>query len=91
MQLFESENQGIKVEDNTADSTQITTNRLSRGNLSIQPPCRGIRTVLVKEESSLLINDAQTPQRGEHMHWNVELDTTENSSSPCKYLVLYIS
>lgn len=81
-QLFESENQGIKVEDNTADSTQITTNRLSRGNLSIQPPCRGIRTVLVKEESSLLINDAQTPQRGEHMHWNVELDTTENSSSP---------
>ncbi|XP_055019476.1 uncharacterized protein LOC110171482 isoform X2 [Boleophthalmus pectinirostris] len=68
-QDFENESQDIKVEESIADSTQ----GVSRCP-SAQSSHRDIRAVLVKEESR------QTPQRGDHIRWNVEPNS--NSSSP---------
>ncbi|XP_055083843.1 uncharacterized protein LOC117384217 [Periophthalmus magnuspinnatus] len=68
-QDFENESQDIKVEESFADSTQGVSRCPSAQSLQ-----RNIRAVLVKEESR------QTPQRGEHICWNVEPNS--NSSSP---------
>ncbi|XP_033983366.1 uncharacterized protein LOC117480229 [Trematomus bernacchii] len=75
------ESQQIKVEENIPDRplvAPICQNRLS-ASVTLQHH-RDIRTVLVKEESSLVLNETQAS--GRHIRWNVEPVNTENTSSP---------
>ncbi|KAK1895669.1 Zinc finger protein 398 [Dissostichus eleginoides] len=75
------ESQQIKVEENIPDRplvAPICQNRLS-ASVTLQHH-RDIRTVLVKEESSLVLNETQVS--GRHIRWNVEPVNTENTSSP---------
>lgn len=71
--------QEIKVEENISASCQ---NRHSAMGQSQHH--RDIRTVLVKEESTLVLNEVQALRGTKHMRWNVEPVNIENSSSPCK-------
>ncbi|KAK5922519.1 hypothetical protein CgunFtcFv8_019772 [Champsocephalus gunnari] len=75
------ESQQIKVEENIPDRplvAPICQNRLS-ASVTLQHH-RDIRTVLVKEESSLVLNETQAS--GRHIRWNVEPVNTENTSNP---------
>ncbi|XP_042346599.1 uncharacterized protein LOC121946192 [Plectropomus leopardus] len=75
--------QEIKVEDNISDAPLVAPTCQSRQNASVQPQHhRDIRTVLVKEESSLVLNEAQSTQDSRHIRWNVEPLSNENTSSP---------
>ncbi|XP_030013856.1 zinc finger protein 576, tandem duplicate 1 isoform X2 [Sphaeramia orbicularis] len=67
----------IKVEENISDVPTCP----NRQSLSVQPHHRDVRTILVKEESSLVLNDTQTISGSRHIRWNVEVNT-ESSSSP---------
>lgn len=80
------ESQEIKVEENISDPLLVVPTCQNRQSASVQPhPHRDIRTVLVKEESSLMLNDTQATQGCRHIRWNVEQINIENTSSPCKY------
>ncbi|XP_076016958.1 zinc finger protein 576, tandem duplicate 1 isoform X2 [Genypterus blacodes] len=81
----EAEVQEIKVEENTLDPLHllVTLDCESRQGSSIQPQHRhGIRTVLVKDESSPMSDEAEATQGNRHIRWSVEQINTENSSSP---------
>ncbi|XP_059194438.1 uncharacterized protein LOC131975713 [Centropristis striata] len=72
--------QEIKVEENISDPLVAPAcgNRQSAG---VQPQQhRDIRSVLVKEERSLVLNEAA--QGSGHIRWNVEPVNAENTSSP---------
>ncbi|KAK5862504.1 hypothetical protein PBY51_017894 [Eleginops maclovinus] len=72
--------QQIKVEENIADRPLVAPICQNRRSASVHSQHhRDIRTVLVKEESSLVPSEAQTSSR--HIRWNVELVNTENISS----------
>ncbi|XP_070690929.1 uncharacterized protein [Pempheris klunzingeri] len=73
--------QDIKVEENISDPTLVAPNCQNRQGASVQPQHhhRDIRTVLVKEESCLVLHEAQDSR---HIRWNVEPVNNENTSSP---------
>lgn len=78
--------QEIKLEENISDPPVIAPTCQNRQSATVQPqPYRDIRTVLVKEENSLMLNDAQDTQGCRHIRWNVEQINIENTASPCKY------
>ncbi|XP_068592545.1 zinc finger protein 576, tandem duplicate 1 [Cebidichthys violaceus] len=73
--------QEIKVEENISDPPLVALTCQNRQSASVQPQHhRDIRTVLVKEESSLALHEATQGSR--HIRWNVEQVNIENSSSP---------
>ncbi|KAM4580703.1 zinc finger protein 576, tandem duplicate 1 isoform 2-T3 [Odontesthes bonariensis] len=75
--------QEIKVEENTSDPLLVAPACQSRQSASVQPQHhRDIRTVLVKEESSPMQNDAQVTQGRKRMQWNVEPVGNENTDTP---------
>ncbi|XP_068999135.1 zinc finger protein 576, tandem duplicate 1 isoform X2 [Embiotoca jacksoni] len=77
------ESQEIKVEENSSDPLQVAPTCQNRQSASVQPQHhRDIRTVLVKEESSLVLNDAQITNGSKHIRWNVEPFSNENTVSP---------
>lgn len=81
-----SESQEIKVEENTADPLLVAPTCQNRKNASVQPQHqRDIRNVLVKEESSLMLTEAQAPQGSRHIRWNVQPVNNEDTATPCKY------
>ncbi|KAF0045266.1 hypothetical protein F2P81_001795 [Scophthalmus maximus] len=78
-----SESQEIKVEENTADPLLVAPTCQNRKNASVQPQHqRDIRNVLVKEESSLMLTEAQAPQGSRHIRWNVEPVNNEDTATP---------
>ncbi|XP_051261469.1 uncharacterized protein LOC127366520 [Dicentrarchus labrax] len=75
--------QEIKVEENISDPPLVATTCQNRQSAIVQPQHhRDIRTVLVKEESSLVLNEIQATQGSRHIRWNVEPVNIENTSSP---------
>lgn len=55
-----------------------------RESASVQPQNhRDIRTVLVKQEARLTMNDDQASQDRGHIRWNVEPVSSEDTTSPC--------
>ncbi|XP_044065384.1 uncharacterized protein LOC122882248 isoform X2 [Siniperca chuatsi] len=77
--------QEIKVEENISDPPLFAPTCQNRQSASVQPHHhRDIRTVLVKEESSLVLNEVQAMQGSRHIRWNVEPVSIENTSSPLK-------
>ncbi|XP_034731245.1 uncharacterized protein LOC117946885 isoform X2 [Etheostoma cragini] len=75
--------QEIKVEENMSEPPLVAPTCKNRQSSSVQPQHhRDIRTVLVKEESSLVLNEAQDTQASRHIRWNVEPVNIENTSSP---------
>lgn len=78
-------NQEIKVEENNFDPPQVAETCQNRQCATVQPQHhRDIRTVLVKEETSLVLNEVLPMQGGRHIQWNVEQVNTENPLSPGK-------
>lgn len=58
---------------------------LSRQDVVLQPQHpRDIKTVLVKEEGTLVLHEVQAASGSRRMRWNVEPVNVENTSSPCK-------
>ena len=77
--------QEIKIEETISDLMLVAPSSQNRPRLNVQPhPQRDIRTVLVKEESSLVLNEAQASQGSRHIRWNVEPVENENTATPCK-------
>ena len=77
--------QEIKVEESTSDPP-LAASCQNRQSAIVQPQHhRDIRTVLVKEESTLVLNEVQVAQGSRHIRWNVEPVNMESSSCPCKY------
>ncbi|XP_053289385.1 uncharacterized protein LOC128450011 [Pleuronectes platessa] len=75
--------QEIKVEENISDPILVEPSTQNRPRLNVQShPHRDIRTVLVKEESSLMLNEAQASQGSRHIRWNVEPVDNENTATP---------
>lgn len=78
--------QEIKVEENIIDPPLVVPTCPNRQSTSVQPQHhRDIRTVLVKEETSLVLNDAQASHGSRHIRWNVEPVNNENTTTPCEY------
>ncbi|XP_026149912.1 zinc finger protein 576, tandem duplicate 1 isoform X2 [Mastacembelus armatus] len=76
-------NQEIKVEENFSDPQLVAPTCQNRQSASVQPQHhRDIRTVLVKEENSLILNDAQVSQGSRHIRWNVEPVDNEHTAMP---------
>ncbi|XP_039974465.1 uncharacterized protein LOC120784601 isoform X2 [Xiphias gladius] len=77
------EGQEIKVEENISDPPLAVTTCQNRQSASMQPQHhRDIRTVLVKEESSLMLNEAQASLGSRHIRWNLEPVNNENTATP---------
>ncbi|XP_023275563.1 uncharacterized protein LOC111664964 [Seriola lalandi dorsalis] len=75
--------QEIKVEENISDPPLATPTCQNRPSASVQSQHhRDIRTVLVKEESSLMLNETQASQGSRHIRWNVEPVNNENTATP---------
>uniref|UniRef100_UPI003AAC3444 zinc finger protein 576, tandem duplicate 1 n=1 Tax=Centroberyx gerrardi TaxID=166262 RepID=UPI003AAC3444 len=75
--------QEIKVEENISDPPLVAHTCHSRQRVGLPPQNQhDIRTVLVKEESCLILNDAQATQGSRHIRWNVEQINIENTSGP---------
>ncbi|KAK9513577.1 hypothetical protein VZT92_027100 [Zoarces viviparus] len=73
--------QEIKVEENMSDPPLVALTCQNRQSASVQPQHHhDIRSVLVKEESSLVLHE--TTQGSRRIRWNVEQVDIENSSSP---------
>lgn len=73
-------NEEIKVEENILDPPLVAVTCQNRPSASVQPQHhRDIRSVLVKEESNLVLNEAQGSR---HIRWNVEPVNADNTSSP---------
>ncbi|KAM4633808.1 zinc finger protein 576, tandem duplicate 1 [Polymixia lowei] len=65
--------QEIKVEENISDPPPVAQTSESRQRMDTQPQHqRGVRIVLVKQESSLILNDPQATLGSRHIRWNVE-------------------
>lgn len=80
--------QEIKVEESVSDPPLVEPTCQNRQSASVQPQHhRDIRTVLVKEESSLVLHEAQAAQGSKRIRWNVEPVDIVNSPSPCEYEV----
>ncbi|GLD63489.1 uncharacterized protein AKAME5_001510700 [Lates japonicus] len=81
--ITENEAQEIKVEENISDPPLNAHTCQNRQSASVQPQHhRDIRSVLVKEESSLMLNEAQASQGRSHIRWNVEPVNNENTATP---------
>lgn len=79
-------NDEIKVEENISDpplAGPTCQDRLSAGVLAQHHD--DVRTVLVKEESSHTLNEAQATQSSRHIRWSVEPVNEENTPTPRKY------
>ncbi|XP_029361252.1 zinc finger protein 576, tandem duplicate 1 [Echeneis naucrates] len=75
--------QEIKVEENISDPLLAAPTCQNRRSASVQPQHhRDIRTVLVKEESSLVLNEAQASPDSGHIRWNVEPVSHKNTATP---------
>ncbi|XP_060938065.1 uncharacterized protein LOC133014814 [Limanda limanda] len=70
--------QEIKVEENVSDPMLVGPSSQNRQRLNH----RDIRSVLVKEESSLVLNEAQASQGSRRIRWNVESVDDENTATP---------
>ncbi|XP_045901306.1 uncharacterized protein LOC123968526 isoform X1 [Micropterus dolomieu] len=76
------DSQEIKVEENISDPLLFAPTCQNRQSASMQPQHhRDIRTVLVKEENSLVLNEVQSTQGSRHIRWNVEPVSNETTSS----------
>lgn len=76
--------QEIKVEENISDPLLPAAACQNRQSAAVQPQHhRDIRTVLVKEETTLMLNEVQAEEGSGHIRWNVE-PVNENTSSPCE-------
>ncbi|KAM8735618.1 zinc finger protein 576, tandem duplicate 1 isoform 3-T4 [Acanthopagrus schlegelii] len=74
--------QEIKVEENISDPLLPVATCQTRQSAAMQPQHhRDIRTVLVKEETTLMLNEVQAEEGSGHIRWNVE-PVNENTSSP---------
>ncbi|XP_073342330.1 zinc finger protein 576, tandem duplicate 1 isoform X2 [Pagrus major] len=74
--------QEIKVEENISDPLLPAATCQNRQSAVVQPQHhRDIRTVLVKEETTLMLNEVQAEEGTGHIRWNVE-PVNENTSSP---------
>lgn len=72
----------IKVEENSSHQPLTASTSQNRQTASVQPlHHRDIRTVLVKEESSLIVNDVPATNGSRHIRWNVEA-LSENTVIP---------
>lgn len=77
--------QEIKVEEVVSDPSQAAPACQNRPSANMQPQHHcDVRTVLVKEECSLVLNEAQTAQRSS-IRWNVE-PTHGSGSSSCEVI-----
>ncbi len=75
------ESQEIKVEENIFDPPLGAATCHNRQSATLQPQHhRDIRTVLVKEETSLVLSEVLPAQGSRHIQWNVEPVNIENSS-----------
>ncbi|XP_022063117.2 uncharacterized protein LOC110960255 [Acanthochromis polyacanthus] len=73
----------IKVEENSSDPLLLATTCQNRQSASVQlQHHRDIKTVLVKEESCLVLNDASVTHGSKHIRWNVEPVSNENTVTP---------
>ncbi|KAM8869820.1 zinc finger protein 576, tandem duplicate 1 isoform 2-T4 [Spinachia spinachia] len=73
--------QEIKVEESVSAPALVELTCQNRQSASVQPQHhRDVRTVLVKEETSLVRHEAQATQGS--IRWNVEAVDIENSPSP---------
>lgn len=78
-------NQEIKVEENISEPSAAAASCQNRLSAVVQPQHhRDIRTVLVKEESTLVLNEVQASHASRHIRWNIEPVNSENVASPCK-------
>lgn len=75
------ENQEIKVEE-TIPEPHLGQNR--QDVVLLPQHHRDIRTVLVKEERTLVLHEVQAAAGSGRMRWNVEPISIESTSSPCK-------
>ncbi|XP_020511873.2 uncharacterized protein [Labrus bergylta] len=81
VQVFGS--QEIKVEEIISDPSLAGSVCQNRQSASMQPQHHfDIRTVLVKEECSLVLNETQAAQGSSSICWNVEPVSVVNTSSP---------
>ncbi|XP_023124581.2 uncharacterized protein LOC111567590 [Amphiprion ocellaris] len=73
----------IKVEENSTDPLLLAATCQNRQNASVQlQHHRDIKTVLVKEESCLVLNDASATHGSKHIRWNVEQVNNDNTVAP---------
>lgn len=78
--------QEIKVEENTSEMSSVVHTFQSRQRVEIQPQQqRGVRSVLVKQESSLILSDPRATQGSRRIRWNVEERDIENTSDQREY------
>ncbi|XP_037309685.2 uncharacterized protein LOC119197461 [Pungitius pungitius] len=75
--------QEIKVEESVPGPPLVELTCQNGPSASVQPQHhRDVRTVLVKEESSLVPHEAQAAQGSRRIRWNVEPVDIENAPSP---------
>ncbi|XP_037532297.1 zinc finger protein 576.2, partial [Nematolebias whitei] len=73
----------IKVEENNSNPLQVTSSCQNIQSPCVQPEHhQDIRSVLVKEESSSVLNNTQDLQGSKHMRWNLEPVSNENMDIP---------
>nr|XP_020464133.1 uncharacterized protein LOC109964885 isoform X1 [Monopterus albus] len=75
--------QVIKAEENILVPSLVAPTCQRRQSASVQPQHHhDIRTVLVKEESSIMLSDAQASQGSRHIRWNAEPVNNEATTTP---------
>lgn len=73
----------IKVEENVSEAQLAAASTKNRQGVDQQPQHqRDIRTVLVKEERTLVLHEVQAAPGSRRMRWNVEPVDVENTYSP---------
>ncbi|XP_067365870.1 uncharacterized protein [Channa argus] len=78
-----SRSKDIKVEENISDLSLAAPTCQNKLSVDVQPQHHhDIRTVLVKEETALVLNDAQASQGSGHIRWNVEPVNNKNTATP---------
>lgn len=72
----------IKVEESVSEPQLAAASTKNRQDVDQQPQHqRDIRTVLVKEERTLVLHEVQAAPGSRRMRWNVEPVDTENTYS----------
>lgn len=75
----------IKVEDSVSEPQLAAASAKNGQDVAQQPQHqRDIRTVLVKEERTLVLHEVQAAPGSRRMRWNVEPVDVENTYSPRK-------
>lgn len=77
-------NREIKVEESVSEPQLAAVSAKNRQDVDQPQHQRDIRTVLVKEERTLVLHEVQAAPGSRRMRWNVEPVDVENSYSPRK-------